>query len=90
MSAFYMVANASLSVPAVIAGVAVTHLGLQATFETFGSVVTDIALVMGADAWRTRPRPDRPARPGRPVTARTLASEGAAHAIGRRTTYERA
>ena len=55
MSAFYIVAYASLSVPAVIAGVVVTHLGLQVTFEAFGSVVAGIALVMAAEAWRTRP-----------------------------------
>ncbi len=55
MSAFYVVAYASLSVPAVIAGVTVTHLGLERTFETFGSVVAVIALVVAAEAWRTRP-----------------------------------
>jgi hypothetical protein len=46
MSAFYIVAYASLSVPAVIAGLVVTHLGLDTTFETFGSIVTVIALAM--------------------------------------------
>src|SRR5260221_1605881 len=61
MSAFYIVAYASLSVPAVIAGVVVTHLGLKTTFEIFGSLVAGIALAMAAEAWRTRP--DR--RPGR-------------------------
>jgi MFS family permease len=55
MSAFYIVAYASLSVPAVLAGVVVTHLGLQSTFETFGSVVAAIALVVAFEAWRTRP-----------------------------------
>jgi predicted MFS family arabinose efflux permease len=55
MSAFYIVAYASLSVPAVIAGLVVTHLGLEVTFETFGSVVAAIALAMAAEAWRTRP-----------------------------------
>ncbi len=55
MSAFYIVAYASLSVPAVIAGVVVTHLGLDTTFEIFGSIVAGIALVMAAEAWRTRP-----------------------------------
>jgi len=44
-----------------IAGLVVTHLGLQVTFETFGSIVAGIALAMAAEAWRTRP--DR--RPGR-------------------------
>jgi MFS family permease len=56
MSAFYVVAYASLSVPAVLAGVVVTHLGLQSTFETFGSIVAAIALIVAFEAWRTRPR----------------------------------
>jgi MFS family permease len=55
MSAFYIVAYASLSVPAVLAGVVVTDLGLQSTFETFGSVVAGIALIVAVEAWRTRP-----------------------------------
>ena len=55
MSAFYVVAYASLSVPAVLAGIVVTHLGLQATFETFGSIVAGIALIVAFEAWRTRP-----------------------------------
>jgi predicted MFS family arabinose efflux permease len=55
MSAFYIVAYASLSVPAVIAGIVVTHLGLQETFEIFGSIVAGIALIMALEAWRTRP-----------------------------------
>ena len=55
MSAFYIVAYSSLSIPAVIAGVVVTHLGLERTFETFGSIVAVIALVVAAEAWRTRP-----------------------------------
>jgi MFS family permease len=55
MSAFYVVAYASLSVPAVLAGLVVTHLGLQTTFESFGSVVAGIALIVAFEAWRTRP-----------------------------------
>jgi hypothetical protein len=39
----------------VIAGVVVTDLGLQETFEIFGSVVAGIALVVAVAAWRTRP-----------------------------------
>jgi predicted MFS family arabinose efflux permease len=56
MSAFYVVAYASLSVPAVIAGLVVTHLGVETTFEVFGGVVAAVALTMAAEAWRTRPR----------------------------------
>jgi protein-S-isoprenylcysteine O-methyltransferase Ste14 len=55
MSAFYVVAYASASVPAVLAGVVVSHLGLQSTFEIFGSIVAGIALIVAAEAWRTRP-----------------------------------
>jgi predicted MFS family arabinose efflux permease len=56
MSAFYVVAYAALSVPAILAGLLVTPLGLDATFEIFGSVVAGLALVVAAEAWRTRPR----------------------------------
>jgi len=56
MAAFYIVAYASLSVPAVLAGVVVTHLGLDSTFELFGSVVAAVALVVAFEAWRSRPR----------------------------------
>ena len=55
MSAFYVVAYASISLPAVLAGVLVTPLGLQTTFEIFGSVVAALALVVAFGAWRTRP-----------------------------------
>jgi len=61
MSAFFVVAYASLSIPAVLAGLAVTPLGLDSTFEIFGSVVAALALVVAAQAWRTRPRVE-PAR----------------------------
>jgi MFS family permease len=57
MSAFYVVAYASLSLPAVLAGLVVGHLGLETTFETFGSVVAAIALLVAFEAWRTRPAP---------------------------------
>jgi predicted MFS family arabinose efflux permease len=55
MSSFYIVAYASLSVPAVLAGIVVTHLGLQTTFETFGTAVSAVALIVAFEAWRTRP-----------------------------------
>jgi predicted MFS family arabinose efflux permease len=57
MSAFYVVAYGSISLPAIIAGVLVTPLGLDTTFELFGAVVAGLALVVAAEAWRTRPRP---------------------------------
>jgi MFS family permease len=56
MSAFYVVAYSSLSLPAVAAGILVTPLGLQSTFEIFGCIVAAIALVLAFEAWRTRPR----------------------------------
>ena len=55
MSAFYVAAYASLSMPAVLAGVVVTHISLQSTFEIFGSAVAAIALLVALEAWRTRP-----------------------------------
>ncbi len=59
MSAFYVVAYAALSLPAIVAGVVVTPLGLEPTFELFGSVIAALALVVAALAFRTRPRPER-------------------------------
>jgi hypothetical protein len=56
MSAFFVVAYASLSIPAVLAGLTVTPLGLESTFELFGSAVAALALVVAVQSWRTRPR----------------------------------
>ena len=56
MSAFYVVAYAALSLPAILAGVVVTPLGLEPTFELFGAVIAGLALVVAAMALRTRPR----------------------------------
>jgi MFS family permease len=56
MSAFYVAAYASVSVPAILAGVVVSYISLQSTFEVFGSVVAAIGLVVAFEAWRTRPR----------------------------------
>jgi MFS family permease len=58
MSAFYVVAYAALSVPAVLAGLVVGDLGLERTFESFGIVVAALALVVAFEAWRTRPAPE--------------------------------
>jgi MFS family permease len=57
MSAFYIVAYSAISLPAILAGVLVTPLGLDATFELFGSVIAALALVVAFEAWRTRPQP---------------------------------
>jgi MFS family permease len=56
MSAFYLVAYASLSLPAVLAGVLVTPLGLDSTFEIFGVAVSLVALACAFEAYRSRPR----------------------------------
>ena len=57
MSAFYVAAYASLSIPAILAGLLVTPLGLRPTFEWFASVISALALVVALEAWRTRPQP---------------------------------
>ena len=55
MSAFYVVAYLAISVPAIIAGVLVTPLGLESTFEIFGSAIAALALGVAFEAYRTRP-----------------------------------
>ena len=59
MSAFYVAAYASLSLPAVLAGIVVAHVALPTTFEIFGSVVAAIALIVAFEAWRSRPTTTR-------------------------------
>jgi predicted MFS family arabinose efflux permease len=76
MSAFYVVAYLSLSVPAVLAGIAVTQFGLEQTFEWFGSVVAALALLVAFEAWRTRPA----AQPGNSVS---VSSDGCATGLVR-------
>ena len=39
-----------------LAGIAVTPLGLQETFEIFGSIVAALALVVAVEATRHRPK----------------------------------
>jgi MFS family permease len=56
MSAFYIVAYGAISVPAVLAGVAVDPLGLQSTFEFFGTFVAGLALLVALEAYRQRPQ----------------------------------
>jgi hypothetical protein len=55
MSAFYIVTCSALPIPAVVAGALVTDLGLETTFEAFGSAVAAIAIAVAFAAWRTRP-----------------------------------
>jgi MFS family permease len=55
MSAFYIVCYGSPSLPAIVAGAAVTPLGLRPTFALFGAVVALLALGVALEAWRFRP-----------------------------------
>jgi MFS family permease len=55
MSAFYVVAYLSLSVPAVLAGLASDSLGLEATFRIFGAAVIAIALPTALASRAARP-----------------------------------
>ena len=50
MSAFYVVAYMSLSVPTLIAGLAIPSLGLEPTFRIFGSIVVVLGLATAAGA----------------------------------------
>jgi MFS family permease len=81
MSAFYLVAYSSLSVPAIIAGLLTTPLGLNATFEIFGSAITPVALLVAALAWRTRPRTAPPAEAAVTGTDRPSAVRPRANAL---------
>jgi len=50
MSAFYVVCYSSLSVPTLIAGLAVPELGLEKTFRIFGSIVVVLGLATAVGA----------------------------------------
>jgi predicted MFS family arabinose efflux permease len=54
MSAFYVVAYLSLGIPAIVAGVVVTHLSLDDTFRIFGSLVVVLAATVAVLAARVR------------------------------------
>src|SRR2546428_13878822 len=55
MSAFYVAAYTSLSLPAVLAGIVLAHVAPPTTFQIFGSAVAAIALIGPIQAWRSRP-----------------------------------
>ncbi len=63
LSAFYVVAYGAISVPAILAGIVVSYISLESTFEIFGSVVAAVALVVAFEAWRTRPTRGRNEHP---------------------------
>jgi len=52
IAAFYVVAYAALSVPSVIAGLAVPRLGIEPTFRIFGAAVIVLALLTAAGTRR--------------------------------------
>lgn len=54
MSAFYVVAYLSLGVPAIVAGIVVTHIGIDDTFRIFGSLVVVLAATVAVLAARVR------------------------------------
>lgn len=56
MSAFYVVAYSALAIPAIIAGVVVTHVGIDGTFRIFGTLVVVLAATVSVLAARVRPR----------------------------------
>ena len=55
MSAFYLVAYCSLSLPAILGGALDAPLGVKPTFEILGSVIAAIAVGVAVQARRTRP-----------------------------------
>ncbi len=63
MAAFYVVAYLSLSVPAVLAGLVVSSLGVETTFEVFGTAIALLALLVAREAWHQRPRPSHASNP---------------------------
>jgi len=56
MSAFYVVAYSALAVPAIVAGVVVTHVGIDDTFRIFGLLVVALAATVAVMAARVRTR----------------------------------
>lgn len=54
MSAFYVVAYTSLAIPAIVAGVVVTHISIDGTFRIFGSLVVVLAAIVSVMAARVR------------------------------------
>ena len=62
ISAFFVVAYLSLSLPAIAAGFTATDLGIESTFRVFGAAVVALTLVVGLRAAR-RPAAASAARP---------------------------
>ena len=56
MSAFYVVAYLSLSLPAIAAGLVAASLGLAETFELFSAMVIVLALIVAGSGLRIRDR----------------------------------
>jgi MFS family permease len=62
MSAFYLVAYAAISLPAIAAGAIAGYIGVRPTFEIFGSAAAAVALLVALQAARTRPTTQRSAK----------------------------
>ena len=54
MSAFFVVAYLSLSLPAIGAGISATDLGVEPTFRIFGAAVVALAIGLAVMASRQR------------------------------------
>ena len=59
MASVYVVGYSALSIPAILAGIVVTYISLQATFEIFGTAVALIGVAVAVESWRSRPRSTR-------------------------------
>src|SRR5262245_18778087 len=70
MSAFYVVAYAAISLPAIAAGAVAGYTGVRPTFELFGAGAAAVALLVAFQAARTQPSIDRSEH--RPATARVV------------------
>lgn len=55
MSAFYIVAYATISLPAIAGGVVEGYSGVRPAFVVLGSAAAVVALVVAVKAYRTRP-----------------------------------
>jgi len=60
LAAIFIVVYLAFSVPAFIAGVAVTHYGLRDTTYVYGIVVMTLATMTAVAVWRRRSQPLRP------------------------------
>src|SRR5258708_23583200 len=70
LASIFIVVYLAFSVPALIAGVAVTHYGLRDTTYVYGIVVMTLAAMTAVSVWRPQgptPRPPPPQRLSSPL-----------------------